>query len=91
MYVKQSRFQISVTMYARIFKSTQRIMMRGFLIDRDIQEEGLYVYNVHNIVKKHTYEDLCLSSRVINRLIIKTYSSLWLNLQSIIQLGGANS
>jgi hypothetical protein len=27
--------------------------MRIFLIDRVIQEEGLYIYNMHNIVKKH--------------------------------------
>jgi hypothetical protein len=25
----------------------------GFLIDRVIQEEGFYVYNMHNVVDKH--------------------------------------
>jgi hypothetical protein len=38
-------------MYAYIFETTQRIMMR-FLIDRLIQEEDLYVYNIYNIEKK---------------------------------------
>jgi hypothetical protein len=28
-------------------------MMRVFLIHREIQDEGLYVYHVHNIVEKH--------------------------------------
>jgi hypothetical protein len=27
--------------------------MRFFYIDKAIQEEGLYVYNMHNIVEKH--------------------------------------
>jgi hypothetical protein len=27
--------------------------MRLFLIDRVIQEKGLYVYNMHDIVEKH--------------------------------------
>jgi hypothetical protein len=31
--------------------TTQRILMR--LIDRMIQEEGLYVYNIYKIVDKH--------------------------------------
>jgi hypothetical protein len=40
-------------MYAYVSKTTQRICMWFFLIDREIQEEGLYVYNMHNIVEKH--------------------------------------
>jgi hypothetical protein len=27
--------------------------MRFFLVNNVIQEEGLYVYNIHNIVEKH--------------------------------------
>jgi len=33
-------------------------MMRFFLIERVIQEEGLYVYNMHNIEEKHPWEVL---------------------------------
>jgi hypothetical protein len=38
-------------MYAWILK-TIRILIRVF-IDRVIQEEGLYVYNMHNIEEKY--------------------------------------
>ena len=43
--IKQSHFPcLSVPMYAYcLFKTTQRILMQFFLIDRVIQEEGLYV------------------------------------------------
>jgi hypothetical protein len=40
-------------MYAYIFKTTQGILKRVSLIDRMIQEEFLYVYNMQNIVHKH--------------------------------------
>jgi hypothetical protein len=33
-------------MYAYVFKTTLWIMMRFFLVDRVIQDEGLYVYKV---------------------------------------------
>jgi len=39
----------------------QLILMRFFLIDRVIQEEGLYVYNMHNIVEKHCPFFVCMS------------------------------
>jgi hypothetical protein len=44
---------MSVPMYATIFKTTQQILMKLFLMDRVIQEEGLFAYNIHNIVEKH--------------------------------------
>jgi hypothetical protein len=36
-----------------LFRTTQRILMWFFLIDTMIQEQGLYAYNIHNIVEKH--------------------------------------
>jgi hypothetical protein len=39
---------MSVHMYAYIFKITQQILMRFFLINRVIQENGLYyVYTIY--------------------------------------------
>jgi hypothetical protein len=40
-------------MFAYIFKSNPRILMRFISIDRVIQYEGLYGYNRRNIVEKH--------------------------------------
>jgi hypothetical protein len=33
-------------MYAYIFKTTQWILMRVILVERELEEEGLYVYTV---------------------------------------------
>jgi hypothetical protein len=43
-------------MYAYIYKTTQRIMIRVFLIDKEIHENDLYVYNVHKMEEKHPCE-----------------------------------
>jgi hypothetical protein len=40
-------------MYAYIFKTTRRILMRALLIDRVIQGEDFYLYYMHNIVESH--------------------------------------
>jgi hypothetical protein len=44
--MKQSRFPLSVPMYAWIFKTRQRIMLRFFSTDKMTQGEGLYVFQV---------------------------------------------
>jgi hypothetical protein len=60
-------------MYVEIFKTTQRILKR-ILMGRVIQEEGLYVYNMHNIVEKHfniniTPVGVSLRDRIRNKAI----------------------
>jgi hypothetical protein len=47
-------------MYALIFKTTQRILMRFDLIDTLIQKEGLCLNDMHNIVQKHL--SICIVS-----------------------------
>jgi hypothetical protein len=55
MYVlKISRFSLPAPIYAYIYRTTQRILMRVLLVvNKVIPEEGLYVYNMPTIVKKH--------------------------------------
>jgi hypothetical protein len=56
-------------MYALIFKtgglivSLKRILIQFFLIDRVIQEEGLYVFNMQNILEKHFSISIALVRR----------------------------
>jgi hypothetical protein len=40
-------------MYAYIFITTERSLMRFFLIDRVSQDNGSYVCNIHNTLEKH--------------------------------------
>jgi hypothetical protein len=50
--IKQSRLPLSVPMYDKIFKTTRRILMWSFLIDKVIQGEDFHVYNMYNIPVK---------------------------------------
>jgi hypothetical protein len=46
-YIRQRRSK------SQILNTAQRILLRCFLVDRVVQEEGLYVYKMHNIAEKH--------------------------------------
>jgi hypothetical protein len=79
-----SRFPLSVPMYALIFKTTQRVLLRLFLIARVTQEEGLYVYKMRHVIEKHLVSALkpCEPGRVIISLLMSSLlghrPSLWI-------------
>jgi hypothetical protein len=59
-------------MYAKIFKTAQRNLMWFSLTSRVIQEEGVYVYNMHDIVEQHISNSIALvRSRDGSPLLIK--------------------
>jgi hypothetical protein len=53
--------------------------MRFLLIDRAIQEEGSYVYNMHNIVEKHISISIAIVQSRGGSLVSNKYGSLTRN------------